>query len=250
MRDAIIPGFLEKLKSQLYVQNVRVLIGIRRKMVYRIDNRKKKHRGRYTALGLVFGIILTLGGVYVYENYQQPIINDAQVIKNKVDFEVEKAKPVIEKAITPLDNSVLQSNQIKSTIPKTINVSELEHSVHDEINNIRIQNGLKPLFYDENLATIARNHSQDMAINSYFDHTSLDGKSLDDRYRNAGYICFGWKGENIQENFISSDLTNSIVQVWMNSEGHKENILQTVFSHEGIGVYVYSNNIMVTEDFC
>lgn len=216
-------------------------------MVYRIDNRKKKHNGRYTVLGIVFGVILIAGAIGVYDNYKQPTINDIQVVKNRVDLEVDKAKPI---ESIPIENSVGQPTQSQIIIPKPVNTNELEYSIHNQINQIREQNGIKSLIFSEQIANIAREHSQDMAINNYFDHTSLDGKTLQNRMYDARLPCYP-AGENIEENYVSTpDLLNSIMETWMQSSGHRENILSPYYTSEGIGVYVNGDNLLITEDFC
>lgn len=228
--------------------------------MYKIDNRPKKHKGRYTILGIVLGISLALAGVYLYDNDKQPILDNVNQVKSFAIKQIPKDSPIIsvvndnpvEKPSVPsqtVDNSQPQNQPVSE--PKTIDVNALENAIHQEINNQREQNGLKPLSYDQKLATIARNHSQDMALNNYFDHISPNGKGLLDRYREGQYPCFALSGENIQQNFADqSDLSNSIVDSWMNSPEHRDNLLSDNFYVEGIGVYQQDNNVFITDDFC
>lgn len=239
-------------------------------MVYRQDNRIKKNRGRYTALGIILGIGLAVGGIYVYDNYKQVIFSDVAQVKPVITYH-EDVKPNPPTQITiptkstsqsiqdnhkqnlPVENPPIQQStntflQAKQTV---IDPIALEHQIHTEINNVRVENGLKPLVYDEKIATIARNHSQDMAVNNYFDHTSPDGKTLQNRFMDSKYFCFASYGENIQQNYISTpNLLDSIIQTWMTSSGHKANILSKFYLQEGLGVYVNSDNVFITEDFC
>jgi len=154
----------------------------------------------------------------------------------------------------------------------------LERKIHDLINEQRIENGLSPLIWDENLAKIARYHSEDMARRNYFSHVSPEGEDLEARYKKFSYLCrisagnlIYSGGENIFLTHIYSlyyydpltgevtgyvfnsinNISYEVVNGWMNSPGHRQNILTPFFLREGIGVYVDSDGeIYITEDFC
>lgn len=209
--------------------------------MYKKYNNRKKHNGRYTVLGIVLGIILTVLGIYVYDNYREPLISDVNKIKNNIIVDNSESNS-IGKTIQPSPVVIKQT---------TVNLEDLPKLIHIQINSIRKDNGLPPLNFDYNLADIAKAHSQDMVNNNYFSHISTTGESPQDRMKNAGYLCSGWSGENIQENYKSTpDLVNSIIQTWMDSPTHKDNILSQHYYNEGIGVYSNSDDIMITEDFC
>ncbi len=152
----------------------------------------------------------------------------------------------------------------------------LASAIHDLVNEERAKNGLAALQWDEALADIAYAHSMDMAKRDYFDHISPEGDDFADRYEKAGYnletrigdrVYVG--GENLFLNnvvrsytydqetgekldYIYSDLdeiASSTVQGWMQSPGHRENILAP-FTREGIGVYVtVEGEVYITENF-
>ena len=100
------------------------------------------------------------------------------------------------------------------------------------INQSRVAAGLNELTYTPNYNTVARNHSIDMAMNNYFSHTSLSGKSPKDRM-NDGNMKFSWNGENIAYGQYSSFYAHEAL---MNSLGHRENILRNQFTHAISGV--------------
>jgi uncharacterized protein YkwD len=81
------------------------------------------------------------------------------------------------------------------------------------------------------LAEVARAHSQDMADNAYFSHTSLDGRSPWDRLEAAGYS--DGSGENIA---AGQSTAQSVMASWMNSAGHKANILNCDSTTMGVGI--------------
>ncbi|MGE5836219.1 MAG: CAP domain-containing protein [Acidobacteriota bacterium] len=88
------------------------------------------------------------------------------------------------------------------------------------------------LAMNSSLRTAARLHSQDMAANNYFSHTSLDGTTFDQRIRNAGYAgSFPW-GENIA---AGPSTAEAVVDGWMASPGHCANIMSPSFRATGIG---------------
>jgi uncharacterized protein YkwD len=86
------------------------------------------------------------------------------------------------------------------------------------------------------LRAAARGHSEDMATQNYFSHTSSDGRTFSQRISNAGYMgTYPW-GENIAAGQSSPA---AVVSGWMNSAGHCTNIMNP--SHRAIGVgYAYS----------
>jgi len=106
-----------------------------------------------------------------------------------------------------------------------------EAQVIDLINVERAKAGLSALSAQGQLGSAARLHSTDMACNNYFSHTGLDGSTIGDRAERQGY---NWSsvGENIAAGYSSPE---SVVQGWMNSPGHKANILGADYTEIGIG---------------
>jgi uncharacterized protein YkwD len=74
--------------------------------------------------------------------------------------------------------------------------ADFESDVIDLVNAERAAQGLHPLGVDHNLVTAARDHSEDMGLQGYFSHTSLDGRTVPDRITAAGYF-YNTYGENI-----------------------------------------------------
>lgn len=103
------------------------------------------------------------------------------------------------------------------------------------VNEIRVQNGLRELTYDWELSRVARYKSQDMKDNRYFSHTSPTYGSPFTMIRNFG-ISFRSAGENIAQGYATPQ---AVVNGWMNSSGHRANILNASYTHIGVG-YVAS----------
>ena len=111
----------------------------------------------------------------------------------------------------------------------TMNSDEKE--VFNLINQQRINNGLTALKVDEEVQRVARIKAQDMVDNNYFSHTSpIYGSPFN--MLNSFKISYKTAGENIAGNSSNSGAVNA----WMNSSGHKANILNSNFNYTGIGV--------------
>ena len=107
-----------------------------------------------------------------------------------------------------------------------------------DVNVVRAEHGLRPLRWDSRLSNGARKLAADMAAHNYFSHVTPDGLRLEDRIRPTGYIA-GWSTlltENLGwgTNALSSPL--SIVLGWMDSAGHRRNVLDPAMRDMGVGV--------------
>lgn len=116
-------------------------------------------------------------------------------------------------------------------------VSAFEKKVAELTNAERAKQGLKPLTLDSELSKVARVKSQDMKDKNYFDHTSPTYGSPFDMMKSFG-ISYRAAGENIAQGQTTPE---QVVQAWMNSQGHRENIMNASFTHIGVG-YVASGN--------
>lgn len=110
-------------------------------------------------------------------------------------------------------------------------LSAEEMGVLEATNAERVKAGLKPLKAAPKLMDAARGHSNNMAAQSKLDHV-LDGKSPGDRVKATGYL-FATCGENVGWN---SPTPAETVKMWMNSPGHKANILNKDYTEIGIAV--------------
>lgn len=116
-------------------------------------------------------------------------------------------------------------------------VLSYEKEVIRLVNEIRVQNGLKELTYNWELSRVARYKSQDMKDNKYFSHTSPVYGSPFDMMKSFG-ITYRSAGENIARGQTSPQ---AVVNAWMNSSGHRANILNSSFTQIGVG-YVADGN--------
>lgn len=125
-------------------------------------------------------------------------------------------------------------------------------------NKIRKDRKLPTLCVHSALQKAARAHSKDMIDRDYFSHTTKGGKTYDLRLKSFGYTPKGFSyyttGENIAYGSGSLAAPDSIMRAWMNSPGHKKNILNRNFREVGIGTYTgnykgYEDTTMYTADF-
>ncbi|WP_426980578.1 CAP domain-containing protein [Bacillus pseudomycoides] len=116
-------------------------------------------------------------------------------------------------------------------------LSEFEQRVVELTNAERAKQGLPALKVDAELSKVARTKSEDMQKNNYFDHTSPTYGSPFDMMKKFG-ISYKSAGENIAQGQRTPE---EVVQAWMNSEGHRANILNSGYTHIGVG-YVESGN--------
>ena len=119
----------------------------------------------------------------------------------------------------------------------------------DLTNTSRLSQDLNPLEFSPILASAAQLKANDMASKSYFAHTSPEGKSPWYWFKEGGY-SFLYAGENLAVNFVDSE---DVVLAWMNSPGHRANILNDKFTEIGIamapGTYNGQNSIYVVQLF-
>jgi len=139
-----------------------------------------------------------------------------------------------------------------TTKPTTSTTSQLkdlpaeEAKMLDLLNQERTSRGLKPLELDSRLRDAARAYSKEMVTNNFFSHTSaVDGSSPFDRIKRAG-VSYKYAGENLAYN----SSTQAAHTALMNSASHRANILNSNFTHVGIGIVKKgTSQIMATQEF-
>ena len=106
-----------------------------------------------------------------------------------------------------------------------------ENKVLELVNEERAKNGLSALQMDESVRKVARVKSSDMSKNNYFSHTSPTYGTPFEMLKSYG-ISYKSAGENIAQGYTSPE---AVVKGWMNSSGHRANILNASYTHIGIG---------------
>ncbi len=117
------------------------------------------------------------------------------------------------------------------------NFSAFQKEVLDLVNAERTKRGLAPLTLDAKLSNVATIKSQDMIDKNYFSHNSPTYGSPFDMMKQFG-ISYKAAGENIA---YGQKTPKEVMNAWMNSNGHRKNILSSDFTHLGVGVAKKSN---------
>jgi uncharacterized protein YkwD len=106
------------------------------------------------------------------------------------------------------------------------------------LNRERTRHGLPALRENSVLSAASVEHSRDMVQRGYFEHTSPDGRTVGDRLRALGYArgTTASSGENIAYGYAHESTPAAIVDLWMNSPGHRADILRRTFTEIGIGI--------------
>lgn len=114
-----------------------------------------------------------------------------------------------------------------------------EQQVLELVNQERVREDLQPLRINPLLAQAAATHSTNMALQDFFSHTGRDGSNLTDRIRATGFTLTVPLGENIAAGHATPE---SVVQAWMDSPEHRDNILNPDFTQLGVGHYFLEND--------
>jgi len=204
------------------------------------------------------------GGVFLFSGINS---DSAATIVNEIEKKVIPITETAEKGTFSLSQITDNTTKLLSgDMDIMIKEKQAEIEVHRLINLEREKHGLQTLGYDQELSSIAKSHSKDMASSEYFSHETPEGLSPTDRAGKADYTCryqignliYSGIGENIH--MVKGSLVvllaspESIAELavsgWMDSPGHRKNILTSNFSKEGIGVSISAFTIHVTQNFC
>lgn len=153
---------------------------------------------------------------------------------------------------------------------KSIDMHEIEMAIFAYTNDERKKAGKSCLMWDDKLADIARDHSQDMVNNNYFSHDNLRGEDPPARAKRHGYpvrkyLGLGWYSDGIAENIGKMPTGNVIgvgyvgrdeneiayahVKSWMQCPDHRSNILEASYDKLGVGVAYGGQCYIATQNF-
>ena len=149
---------------------------------------------------------------------------------------VDEIKPKEEKQKT--DESSFKSESTVILVTSASVISQLERKAFDILNEKRKEKGLTPIAWSEDMAKVARLHSESMAKNKFFSHEGQDGSMVSDRADALGFSKWRAIGENIAYNRGYDNPVEFACQRWMQSQSHRENILSPRWKEAGVGVAV------------
>lgn len=148
------------------------------------------------------------------------------------------------KTASPSTKAPERTKAPADSAPTTSSQSTAAAQVLTLVNQERAKVGCSPVTADSGLAALATAFSEDMAARNFFDHTDPDGATPWDRAKKAGITNLG--GENIARGQANAQ---SVMDAWMNSPGHKANILNCDYKTLGVGVHFGSGGPWWTQDF-
>ena len=157
-------------------------------------------------------------------------VGDWYIVQVEGDYVGAVSKKYI-KPIYPGTSNSNQNSNSSSGSNVSSDLSNDEREVFNLINTQRTNNGLPALKINNEVQRVARIKAQDMVDNNYFSHTSPTFGSPFDMLKSFK-VSYNSAGENIAGNSSNSGAVNA----WMNSSGHKANILNSSFNYTGIGV--------------
>ncbi len=164
--------------------------------------------------------------------------------------ELSRARPIDPRVLRPAPNvreGVAAGDQCANAdmLPAASNLSAVSDATLCLLNAERAARGLTALTVDRLLQKAALNHGSDMVVNRYFAHEGRNGSKPAERIRAAGYLSSGaaWRiGENLAWGTGDLSTPRSIMAAWMNSSGHRANILTAAYREIGFGVVAGNPN--------
>jgi uncharacterized protein YkwD len=188
--------------------------------------------------------------LYIIKTTPEPVVEEPVVEEPVVE------EPVVEEPV--VEEPVVYKN------------AQIEQYIFEYTNMERSSYGLEALVLDSALSQISQDHSDNMAENDYFSHINLDGETPTDRaiaadYNVVKYLGDGYYSTGIGENiakmptgnvigigYVSDDaesIAKAIVDAWMDSDGHRANILNSQYTNIGIGVAFDGTYYIATQNF-
>lgn len=227
---------------------------------HRHHHRFKRHNNIDFIIVIIIIFIIVFGAILFFNVDTSESSIDPPIYNQQVEQAIEDKN---------------SDNTEKELTKGPVNPKDIENLIFIYTNEERKNAGISPLKLDSKLSAIARAHSEDMAKNNYFSHTNLIGYGPDERAQKAGYNIRKALGggayqigiaENIGKipisevisifypiNYLTvdaNDLARRQVDSWMDSSGHRTNILNSEYNVIGVGV-AYDGEIyyISTQDF-
>lgn len=215
------------------------------------------NRGRVLPLALVILALLAaiVAAPVLLDGDRGPDVEETieQIGKVLADAVGEREDPGPAEELPGEERTIEESGEVDT--------AHVERMVEAEVNAIRAERNLSRLGHDRAVAGVARNHSRDMARRGYVGHESPEGDGPQDRMDAAGVDCRA--GENIAQTWLDrpieggdritseEELASALVEMWMDSPDHRENIVSDEYGSHGVGVVHAEDDLVIaTHNFC
>ncbi len=193
---------------------------------------------------IIFLLFAGIAGTGYY--YREPIGNFLHLAADGLR-EIKKEK--LEEIFSPAEKRVKTPPPLRKEKNITYSYLTSKGTIY-ETNRQRLANGKKELKEDTKLNEAAKNKAMDILAKQYFDHIAPDGRGPSDFVENTGYD-YVTIGENLALGNFTDD--KDLVQGWMESPGHRENILDPKFTEIGVavveGIYEYKKVWVAVQEF-
>jgi uncharacterized protein YkwD len=187
------------------------------------------------------------------ELLEEPEVLELELLEEPEVLELEllEEPEVLELELVEEPEVVIEAPPAVDTSAVNGDFGRVEWEILARINAIRAERGLSELTYDPRLQAGAVNHSAEMYRMNYFSHTSpvSDHAEFDMRIQREGIGDFQSAGENLVMGPDSAQLAERFVDLWMDSPGHRDNILGDDFRFSGVGVYGQGDRVYATQLF-
>ncbi len=141
-------------------------------------------------------------------------------------------------SIAGLTRNRFVPNEGNVRAPESAKAGKLERQIFEILNGERRSKGLPELEWNDDVAAVARLHSQNMAEEKFFSHRGSDGSMVDDRADRLGLGAWRTIGENIAYMRGYDDPAALAVEKWMESTAHRKNLLGPNWKESAVGVAV------------
>ncbi|MDV2683652.1 SafA/ExsA family spore coat assembly protein [Alkalihalophilus lindianensis] len=189
-----------------------------------------RHFKRFTSLLLLsVALVFGFGGTDAEASTSHTVSQGDTMWKIAVRYQVGVSEIIQANPQVSNPNMIYPGQRL--TIPSASSYGSMEEEVVRLVNQERAKHGLQPLKSDWELARVARFKSEDMRDKNYFNHNSPTYGSPHQMIRNFG-ITYRASGENIAAGQTSAQ---AVFNAWMNSTGHRQNILSSNYTHIGVG---------------
>ncbi len=206
--------------------------------------RSRRYRHRNPKFKLVFIVVIAIILVCTFAGIE-PLSSYKNNLFSSISNYLEEQQTIRDAAKIAAEEARIQAEALakaETALEEEQTITKLSQLIYQSINMERTTQGLSPLQISSTLTSLAEEHSREMVAYNYFSHDRMPGSQDFD----WGLAPGAGRGENIfmmpQQLVIPGpilspeELANEITQGWMESPGHRENILTGYFTHTGIGI--------------
>ena len=208
-------------------------------------------------------IVVLLIGIFALSASGAVSVHDREDAEALFEDTLETVSAPTEPA-EPRDTRESEPDHFGDVDEGDIDPAVVERLVEQRANQVRETHGESPLASHDGIATVAREHSLDMAEHEFVGHAGSDGSSPQDRVDRAGISCY--VGENAAMTWFerpvavngervtyhtAEELAEGLVDQWMDSPGHRENLLESRYEIHGVGIVITDDGaVFATHKMC